>query len=106
NAAPQNIYDRRAERSVSANDVSRIFSLSYVYEMPFGKGKRFGGGWNRFADALFGRWQMNGIASLQTGLPLAIAAQNTSEAGNAGPRPNNVGKSAKLEGPIESRLRR
>ncbi|MBI3683676.1 MAG: hypothetical protein HY235_25150 [Acidobacteria bacterium] len=106
NAAPQNIYDRRAERSVSANDVSQVFSLSYVYELPFGKGKRFGGGWNRLTDSVLGRWQVNGITLFQTGQPLAIAAQNTSGAGNAGPRPNNNGHSAKLEGPVESRLSR
>src|SRR5204863_2799659 len=83
-----------------------ILSIGYVYELPFGRGKHFGGGWNRLLDAMLGQWQANGISWFATGLPLAIAAQNTSQAGNAGPRPNNIGKSAKLDGPIESRLRK
>ena len=47
---------------------------------------------------------MNGIATFQTGLPLAISTQNTSRAGNSVLRPNNNGHSAKLGGSVESRL--
>ncbi|MBI3209743.1 MAG: TonB-dependent receptor [Candidatus Solibacter usitatus] len=92
NAASQNIYDRRADWSVSANDVSQLLALSYVYELPFGRGRLFGG------------WQVNGVFAAQTGLPLALSTQNTSGAGNAVLRPNNNGRSAKLDTPIESRL--
>jgi len=106
NAATQNIYDRRSEWSVSANDVSQILTISSVYQLPFGKGRKFGGSWNRFANAFGGGWQVNGIAALQTGQPLAITTQNTSGAGNASLRPNNTGHSAKLDGPVVDRLNR
>ena len=104
NASPQNIYDRRGERSVSADDVSQVLSLSYVYELPFGRGRRFGTGWKRLTNSLLGGWQINGITAFQTGLPLAITAQNNSGAGNAAERPNNKGQSAKLDGAVETRL--
>jgi len=106
NADSQNIYDRKGERSVSANDVSQRFVLSYVYEVPLGRGHRIGGQWNRILQGLLGGWQANGILTLQTGFPLALSAQNTSNADNQVQRPNNSGKSARLSGPVSQRLNR
>ncbi len=103
-AAIQNIYDLRSERSVSANDISQMLVISYVYELPFGRGRRLGGNWNRAVDGFLGGWQVNGITTFQTGLPLVMTTQNTSHAGNDTLRPNNDGQSAKLGGPVESRL--
>src|SRR5579872_1998940 len=103
-SAIQNIYDRHAERGVSPQDVSRILVLSYVYELPLGKGKRFGTNWNRAADTVLGGWQINGITTFQTGQPLTLTAQNTSNSGSLTERPNNNGQSAALSGSIESRL--
>jgi hypothetical protein len=105
-AAIQNQYNMRGERSVSANDISQVLSISSVYELPFGKARRFGASWNRGVDAILGGWQMNGIATFGTGLPVALTTQNTSGAGNASERPNNNGQSALLQGPVESRLNR
>jgi hypothetical protein len=104
NASPQNIFNRRGERSVSANDVSQILSLSYVYQLPFGKGRHFGANWNRLLNSIAGGWQVNGISAFQKGQPLALTTQNTSGAGGAALRPNNNGQSARLDTPIESRL--
>lgn len=111
NAVRQNIYCRRCERSVSANDVSQRFVYSSVYQLPFGRGRKFGASWNPYADAVLGGWQVNGILALQTGFPLIIGnGANTTlgsaSAGNESLRPNNNGQSAKLDGPVESRLDR
>src|SRR5206468_876341 len=57
----QNIYNMRGERAVSSNDVSQLLTISYVYELPFGRRKHFGSGWNRAVDAALGGWQVNGI---------------------------------------------
>ncbi|MGH7248972.1 MAG: TonB-dependent receptor, partial [Pseudomonadota bacterium] len=96
NAARQNIYDRRGDRSVSANDISRRLVLSSVYQLPVGRGRKLGAGWNPFVDAVLGGWQVNGLLALQTGFPLGITTQNTSNAGNESLRPNNNGHSADL----------
>ena len=106
NSERQNTYDRRAERSISSNEVSQRLVLSYVYDLPFGRGRSFGAGWNRVADSLLGGWQINGITTLQTGQPLIISAQDTSFAGGAAFRANNNGRSAKLSGPVHERLDR
>ncbi len=108
NAAHQNIYCRACDRSVSANDISQRFVYSSVYELPFGRGRTFGSGWNPFVNAVLGGWQANGILALQTGLPLNITTANTTlgsaTIGNESLRPNNNGQSAKLDSSIESRL--
>jgi hypothetical protein len=48
--------------------------ISYVYELPFGRGKRFGGGASNAADLLAGNWQLSGIARFSHGTPFIIAA--------------------------------
>ncbi|MGI8783181.1 MAG: hypothetical protein ACR2L2_05980, partial [Acidobacteriota bacterium] len=99
----QNSYDRRADRSISPNDVSQRLVISYVYELPFGRGRSLGNDWNRVTDTLLGGWQVNGIATLQTGLPLTINAPNTCNCFNNGLRPN-INGSAKLDGDVHDRL--
>ncbi len=102
-APRQNIYDRQAERAIAPGDISQRLVFSYIYELPFGRGRSFGRDWNRVADALLGGWQINGITSLQTGQPLSISAPNTCNCFNPSLRPN-VSGSAKLSGPVKDRL--
>ncbi len=103
-AGIQNIYDGNSERAVSPNDISRSLVTSGVYSLPFGRGQRFGANWKRGVDLLLGGWQVNGIATYQTGFPLALTTQNTSGSGSNALRPNNNGQSALLTSPVESRL--
>jgi hypothetical protein len=93
----QNVYDRRSSRSLASQDISRRLVLSYVYDLPFGRGKALAGNLSRVADALIANWQLNGIVTLSTGAPLAIAtAQNNSQSFSATQRPNVNGKDPKL----------
>jgi hypothetical protein len=69
---PQNSYDLRAERGRSNFDVRHRVSLSYVYDLPFGKGRTYladDGGWS----TLLTGWQTSGIVTLQTGRPFTVA---------------------------------
>lgn len=69
---PQNSYDFRAERGRSNFDVRHRFSASYVYDLPFGKGRKYlseGGGWS----TLLTGWQTAGIVTAQTGRPFTVA---------------------------------
>jgi hypothetical protein len=102
----QNIYDRRNDWSISPNDVSRRLVMSYVWELPIGRGRLIGKGWNRPMDWVLGGWQLNGIATIEKGKPLTLVSSNPSQSGNSAERPNNNGKSAKLEGDVGSRLDR
>ncbi len=95
----QDVYDRRADRSLASQDISRRLVLSYVYDLPFGRGKAFGGRLPRPADLVLSNWQLNGILTLSTGLPLVMTnAQNNSQSFSAVQRPNVNGKNPNLAG--------
>lgn len=100
----QNSYDIYASRALADIDLAHRFVMSYVYELPFGRGRRFGRDVSRWVNAVVGGWQLNGITVFQTGTPLAISASNTAGLFNPMTRPNNNGKSGKLSGPVHDRL--
>jgi len=62
---PRNL---RLERGLSGFDLRHRFVFSPVYELPFGKGKKFLGN-NRYTNWVVGGWQASGILTLQTGRP-------------------------------------
>ena len=68
----RNVYNLAAEKSVDATDTPHSFVLSYVYELPIGKGKKFGSGMNSIANTVIGGWQTSGTLTLKEGFPLTI----------------------------------
>lgn len=48
-------------------DVRHHLVVSYSWDLPFGKGRSFGGNANGFANQLIGNWQIAGIVSVSTG---------------------------------------
>ncbi|MDQ5844912.1 MAG: TonB-dependent receptor, partial [Acidobacteriota bacterium] len=69
---PQNSYDLRAERGRSNFDVRHRLSVSYVYDLPFGRGGTYladKGVWS----TVLGGWQTAGIVTVQTGRPFTVA---------------------------------
>jgi hypothetical protein len=104
-SAHQDGYNRRADRSIADQDVSQRLLYSFSYGLPFGKGKLIGKNWSHWMNTALGGWQVAGIMTLQTGIPLTLSTTDTSQSGNGGVlRPNNNGTSAKLSGSTESRL--
>ena len=99
-----------AERSISSNDLSRLFSFAAIYPLPLGRGRRFGKSWRGVTDGFLGGWQLNGILAFQTGFPLILTTQNTSDSGSNVLRPNydpsatGCAQNAALSGSALSRL--
>jgi hypothetical protein len=86
----QDNYNLRAERSISTFDRPQTAVLTGVYELPFGRGKRFGSG-NRALSIIAGGWQLNGILTLRSGVPLSTGtAQNNTGSLGGGSRPNRL----------------
>ena len=72
-------YDQAANYGNSSQDERHIFSSSFVYSLPFGRGQRFGGSINRGLDLLLGGWQLNDIVQLSTGQPVDLQAGGSSQ---------------------------
>ncbi len=81
----------RLNRGRTNDNPTHTFVQSYIYEVPFGKGKRWlHSGVGRWA---LGDWQVGGILTMQTGLPLSITTSSaTLNAPGNGNRPNVNGK--------------
>ena len=91
--APQDYTNLAAEKSVAYNMLSKRFLLNYVLNLPFGKGQAIGANQTGFVSALISGWGLNGITTVQSGMPLAIAynGNNLTKNLNAGIlRPNYV----------------
>ncbi|HMV49947.1 MAG TPA: TonB-dependent receptor, partial [Blastocatellia bacterium] len=100
----QDSYNLRASRGLATIDIAHRFVVSYLYELPFGKGRKFGGGAPGILDAFIGGWQFNGITTFQSGTPLTITANNTAGLFNPLTRPNTNGNDPNLSGKVDERL--
>jgi hypothetical protein len=69
-----NNHDPKRDRGRSDFDVDHRLVASFVYDLPIGRGKRFGSDLNKAIDGIIGGWQVNGIATFQKGFPLTIQA--------------------------------
>jgi len=65
-------YTRRQHRAVSDYDTTHIFNANWVYNIPVGKGRRFGSGINSALDAVLGGWQLSGIYRQSSGFPTSV----------------------------------
>ena len=63
---------RFLERSLSEFDIPHVFQFSYVYELPWGRGRQFGGGWNPWVNGFLGGWKTNGIWRFSSGQPVPL----------------------------------
>lgn len=98
----QDVRNLRAERAASDYDVRHRYVLSYVYDLPFGKGKRFAPG-SSVVDAFVSGWQMTGILTMQTGRPFTVTTGTDQAAtGDNTSRPNIIGD-WRVENPTPTR---
>ena len=88
----QNSYRPDLEHGPVTPDLRHRFTLSYLYELPVGRGRRFMGNGNRVADAVLGGWEIGGITTVQSGE--AVTATMSSDFSNTGSfsyRPDQIG---------------
>ena len=87
----QDQYNRHNDYGRASFDIRSIFQASYVYELPFGKGKKWGSSWSGPTDAFFGGWSVEGVTRLETGPPLNVTLGiDQANVGKSAQRPNLV----------------
>jgi hypothetical protein len=82
--AGQDFYNRGLEKAVSTDDVPHNFAISFLYQLPFGRGKKILGGWT-----------LTGIQQYSSGKPIVLTANSTLGIFNGTLRPNVVAGAAR-----------
>jgi hypothetical protein len=77
----QNVYDRKAEWAPCYYDATNVLSAYAVYDLPFGRGRKFGNDMNKVADAIVGGWTVSPILTLRSGFPLALYTNGVDHTG-------------------------
>ncbi|PYS03248.1 MAG: hypothetical protein DMG16_06250, partial [Acidobacteria bacterium] len=79
------------DRGSSDFDARQRFVFSYIYELPFGRGKAFGTNWGPTLNQVLGGWELSGITTFQSGRPIFIQLSPSDQNSNTGStrdRPN------------------
>jgi hypothetical protein len=80
----QDSRNLRADRGNSDFDARHRLAISHVFELPFGRDRRFGKDWNSVVNALFGGWEISGIGTFQSGQPIFVQLSPSNQNSNTG----------------------
>jgi hypothetical protein len=72
-----NGFNQKAEWAVSSADQTHLLTISGVYELPFGAGKRFFADHGFLSKEVIGGWQLSGVFQYESGTPFGIAASGS-----------------------------
>jgi len=105
NAGYQNQNNLQLERSLASWDARQRLVVSYVLDLPFGRGQKFGSNLTGIANKIISGWGINGVTTLQMGFPVGMTASPNRTGFGTGLRPNIVpGCDGVLDGRAQDRL--
>jgi hypothetical protein len=81
-------------------DLRNSFTASVIYDLPFGKGKKFGNGWNNVTNSVLGGWQLTLIEKITSGfsVPLIDSLNQSGVFFNNGGNGNNFNRPDRVAG--------
>jgi hypothetical protein len=86
----QNPYNHKAEKAVSNEDIPNNFVVSYLYELPVGKGKALLANTPRPVSAVISNWRVSGVQRYLGGQPISFFGARGIPGFDNGIRPNQV----------------
>jgi hypothetical protein len=88
-----NAYDEEANYGRAFHDIRHNFVFAANYELPWGKGKKWGTDWSGLTNGILGGWKVSAIFQARTGFPITV--QNSDRRSLQGTRsaewPNCIG---------------
>jgi Carboxypeptidase regulatory-like domain/TonB dependent receptor len=63
-------YNTKLDYGISMHDVPQSFATAFVYELPYGRGKQWGGAAPEVVRQILGNWEVSSVIRLTSGLPL------------------------------------
>ena len=96
----------RAEKSLASFDTPDRLVVSYVLDVPVGKGRKYMSNVNGFENAILGGWGAQGVTTIQKGFPLHFGTNsNNTNSYGGGQRPNVVaGCNSSVSGSTQTKL--
>jgi carboxypeptidase family protein len=82
-SAAQDGYNLNGDYGPAAMDIRHSLNFVGVYDLPFGRGRAYGGDANGFLNAVFGGWKASASAVIYSGFPITIFGPNNNGANNA-----------------------
>jgi len=70
--SPQDVRNMAAEKGASNYDQTLTNVLNFFYQVPFGKGRKFGSNMNGLADTILGGWELSAINTALSAAPLNL----------------------------------
>jgi hypothetical protein len=87
----QNAHNIAGERGPTTPDFRHQLTVSYVYDLPYGKGKHFGSSANSVAQAVLGNWEVAGVTRARSGEAFdVLMGSDLTNTGAFPPRPDQI----------------
>jgi hypothetical protein len=88
-----NVYEPEWNYGRGCFDIRHNFVLSATYELPLGKGKKWGSEWGGLANGILGGWKLSAIFQARTGAPITVttSVRRSEQNTRSSERPNCVG---------------
>jgi hypothetical protein len=98
-ASLQDPNNRGLERGLSQFDATHVLNVTYVWDIPIGRGQLIGRGWSPLMNGILGGWKTNAIWQFASGQPLGLSLANGQSLPTYGSqRPNLLGTLKKASG--------
>src|SRR5260370_4188094 len=88
----QNAHNIAAEKGPNTPDFRHRLTVSYLYALPYGRGKHFGASANSVPKAVLGNWEVSGVTTVHSGeaFDALLGAGDLTNTGSASPRPDRI----------------
>jgi len=70
----QDFRNPHGDYGPAGQDTRNAFNGYWAYQLPFGRGEKFGANWNRAVDEAVGGWKISGSVVMYSGFPLSMAS--------------------------------
>ncbi len=85
----QDPFNIRNDWSRSSWDLQHVFQVVYMWDLPFGRGRRWGGDWSGVANAALGGWALEGFTRFNSGPPVnVLSGRDIANVGRSYQRPD------------------
>jgi hypothetical protein len=68
-----NAWSPKLQRAISTFDTTHQINSNWLVELPYGRGRHFGSGAGRVADAVLGGWELAGLLHWTSGFPFSVS---------------------------------